>query len=116
MASTYALSTEIVNGIAVITIDLPGEPVNKFNRAVKDEFVALFDRLERDLNVRAAVLISGKQDSFIAGADIEEFLEFRSPEAASWTDPTLLPALPGGEPLVQTSFVRKCSRPRNCQS
>ena len=78
MTSPYALSTEIVNGVAVITIDLPGEPVNKFNRAVKDEFVALFDRLERDLNVRAAVLISGKKDSFIAGADIEEFLELKS--------------------------------------
>jgi 3-hydroxyacyl-CoA dehydrogenase / enoyl-CoA hydratase / 3-hydroxybutyryl-CoA epimerase len=78
MTSPYALSTEIVNGVAVITIDLPGEPVNKFNRAVKDEFVALFDRLERDLNVRAAVLISGKKDSFIAGADIEEFLQLKS--------------------------------------
>jgi 3-hydroxyacyl-CoA dehydrogenase/enoyl-CoA hydratase/3-hydroxybutyryl-CoA epimerase len=78
MTNPYALSTEIINGVAVITIDLPGEPVNKFNRAVKDEFVALFDRLERDLNVRAAVLISGKKDSFIAGADIEEFLELKT--------------------------------------
>jgi 3-hydroxyacyl-CoA dehydrogenase/enoyl-CoA hydratase/3-hydroxybutyryl-CoA epimerase len=78
MTNPYALSTEIVNGVAVITIDLPDEPVNKFNRAVKDEFVALFDRLERDLTVRAAVLISGKKDSFIAGADIEEFLQLKS--------------------------------------
>ena len=78
MSSPYALITEIVNGVAVITIDLPGEPLNKINRAVKDEFVALFDRLERDLNVRAAVLISGKRDSFIAGADIEEFLQLKS--------------------------------------
>ncbi len=78
MTSPYALGTEIVNGVAVITIDLPGEPVNKLNRAVKDEFVALFDRLERDLTVRAAVLISGKKDSFVAGADIEEFLELKS--------------------------------------
>ncbi len=82
MSSPYALSTEIVSGVAIITIDLPGEPVNKFNRAVKDEFVALFDRLERDLNVRAAVLISGKKDSFIAGADIEEFLEIKTSEEA----------------------------------
>ena len=78
MSSQYALHTEILNGIAIITIDLPGEPVNKFNRAVKDEFVALFDRLERDLNVKASVLISGKKDTFIAGADIEEFLEIKS--------------------------------------
>ncbi len=82
MSSPYALSTEIVSGIAIITIDLPGEPVNKFNRAVKDEFIALFDRLERDLNVRAAVLISGKSDTFIAGADIEEFLEIKTSEEA----------------------------------
>ena len=82
MTSPYALSTEIVSGVAVITIDLPGDPVNKFNRAVKDEFVALFDRLERDLNVRAAVLISGKKDSFIAGADIEEFLQLKTADEA----------------------------------
>ena len=82
MTSPYALRTEIISGIAVITIDLPGEPVNKFNRAVKDEFVSLFDRLERDLNVRAAVLISGKKDSFIAGADIEEFLQIKTVEEA----------------------------------
>ena len=78
MTSPYALTTEIVNGVAVITMDLPGEALNKINRAVKDEFVALFDRLERDLNVRAAVLISGKKDSFIAGAEIEEFLQLKT--------------------------------------
>ena len=72
MSSPYALTTDIQDGIAVITIDLPNEPVNKFNRAVKAEFVALFDRLERDLNVRAAVLMSGKKDTWIAGADIDE--------------------------------------------
>ena len=78
MSSPYALTTEVVDGVAVITIDLPNEPVNKFNRAVKEEFVALFDRLERDLNIRAAVLLSGKKDSWIAGADIEEFLELKT--------------------------------------
>jgi 3-hydroxyacyl-CoA dehydrogenase / enoyl-CoA hydratase / 3-hydroxybutyryl-CoA epimerase len=78
MSTPYALTTVITNGVAVITLDLPGSPVNKFNRALKDEFVALFDRLERDLNVKSAVLLSGKQDSWIAGADIDEFLELKS--------------------------------------
>jgi 3-hydroxyacyl-CoA dehydrogenase/enoyl-CoA hydratase/3-hydroxybutyryl-CoA epimerase len=77
-ASPYALTMEVVDGIAVLTLDLPGEPVNKFNRAVKDEFVAMFDRLERDLTIRAAVLLSGKTDSWIAGADIDEFLELKT--------------------------------------
>jgi 3-hydroxyacyl-CoA dehydrogenase/enoyl-CoA hydratase/3-hydroxybutyryl-CoA epimerase len=78
MTSPYALSADLRDGVAIITIDLPHEPVNKFNRQVKDEFVALFDRLEHDLNVRAAVLLSGKKDSWIAGADIDEFFELET--------------------------------------
>src|SRR6266404_4265675 len=73
-----ALSVEVTDGIAVITFDLPNESVNKLNRAVKDEFVALVSRLERDATVQAAVLISGKPDVWIAGADIEEFLELKT--------------------------------------
>ena len=66
------------NGIAVVTLDLPGEPVNKLNAAVSDEFRALLDRLAADGGVRAVVLISGKADTFIAGADIEEFVRLRT--------------------------------------
>ena len=70
----YAFSVDVQDGIAIITLDMPGEPVNKISRAVKDEFLQIIDRLERDTEVRGAVLISGKPDVFIAGADIEEFL------------------------------------------
>jgi len=73
-----ALSVEVTDGIAVITFDLPNESVNKLNRAVKDEFVALVSRLERDTTVSAAVFISGKPDVWIAGADIEEFLQLKT--------------------------------------
>lgn len=73
-----ALAMETVDGVAVITFDLPNESVNKLSRAVKDEFVALVTRLERDTSVYGAVLISGKPDIWIAGADIEEFLELRT--------------------------------------
>jgi 3-hydroxyacyl-CoA dehydrogenase/enoyl-CoA hydratase/3-hydroxybutyryl-CoA epimerase len=73
-----ALRVELEDGVAVITFDLPGERVNKFAPAVIDEFAAVLDRLQRDANVRAAVLISGKPDIFIAGADIEQFLTIRS--------------------------------------
>ncbi|MBL8981147.1 MAG: enoyl-CoA hydratase/isomerase family protein, partial [Gemmatimonadetes bacterium] len=81
-----ALTLERVGPVAVITFDLPGEPVNKFSRQVKDEFVAVLDQLERDTSVGAAVLLSGKADTFIAGADIEEFLAWTTAfqaEAAS---------------------------------
>ncbi|HEV7595349.1 MAG TPA: fatty acid oxidation complex subunit alpha FadJ [Gemmatimonadaceae bacterium] len=73
-----ALSVEVSDGIAIITFDLPNESVNKLNRTVKDEFVALVTRLERDTTVHAGVLISGKPDVWIAGADIEEFQELRT--------------------------------------
>lgn len=73
-----ALSVEVSDGVAIITFDLPNESVNKLSRAVKDEFVALVSRLERDTNIQAAVLISGKPDVWIAGADIEEFLALKT--------------------------------------
>jgi 3-hydroxyacyl-CoA dehydrogenase/enoyl-CoA hydratase/3-hydroxybutyryl-CoA epimerase len=68
-----AFTTEVRDGIAVVTFDLPGEPVNKLNAAVKVEFEALLIRVRDDAEIRAVVLISGKPDTFIAGADIEEF-------------------------------------------
>jgi len=73
-----ALAVEMVDGIAVITFDLPNESVNKLSRAVKDEFVALVSRMEQDTSVHGAVFISGKPDVWIAGADIEEFLQLKT--------------------------------------
>ncbi|MFI5242070.1 MAG: enoyl-CoA hydratase-related protein, partial [Gemmatimonadales bacterium] len=74
-----ALTTEMRDdGVAVVTFDLAGESVNKLSREVIDEFRLLMDRVDTDSSVRAIVLISGKRDLFIAGADIEQFLELRT--------------------------------------
>lgn len=73
-----ALTWEVADGIAVVTMDLPGEPVNKISRLVKDEFIATFETLERDPAVKAVAFFSGKPDNFIAGADIEEFVGLTS--------------------------------------
>jgi 3-hydroxyacyl-CoA dehydrogenase/enoyl-CoA hydratase/3-hydroxybutyryl-CoA epimerase len=78
-----ALTTAVQDGVAVVTFDLPGESVNKFSRAVKDEFREVFTDLERDASVRAIVFASGKRDMFVAGADIEEFVALRSAEEAA---------------------------------
>ncbi len=72
-----AFSLEVTDRVGIITFDLRGESVNKFNRAVKDEFSALAERVEGDDSIGALVLISGKADTFIAGADIEEFLALK---------------------------------------
>ncbi len=70
-----ALTWEVTDGIAVVTIDLKGEPVNKISRSVKDELLVTFAALEREAAVRAVACFSGKPDGFIAGADIEEFVK-----------------------------------------
>jgi 3-hydroxyacyl-CoA dehydrogenase/enoyl-CoA hydratase/3-hydroxybutyryl-CoA epimerase len=66
-----SLSLEVVDGIAVITFDAPA-PVNALNSRLAGEFDALFAQLDGDDAIRAAVLCSGKPDTWIAGADIEE--------------------------------------------
>jgi len=71
---TSALTTDVRDGIAVVTLDVPNAPVNTFARSVRDEFTALIERLDRDESIRAAVVRSGKPDVWVAGADIEEFL------------------------------------------
>jgi 3-hydroxyacyl-CoA dehydrogenase/enoyl-CoA hydratase/3-hydroxybutyryl-CoA epimerase len=47
---------------------------------VKAELQAAFDELRANDGVRAVVLISGKPDTFIAGADIEEFTRLSTRE------------------------------------
>ncbi len=81
--STPALTLAVDGEIAVITFDLPNEPVNKFSASVIAEFDAILTTIEQDRSVKAAVLISGKPDVFIAGADIDAFLEFRTAKDAA---------------------------------
>jgi 3-hydroxyacyl-CoA dehydrogenase/enoyl-CoA hydratase/3-hydroxybutyryl-CoA epimerase len=106
-----SLTLHVADGIATITFDVPGAAVNTFSRAVQDEFVALFDHLERDRDIAAAVLVSGKTDSFIAGADIEEFLAWQTPqqaEQASRTGQALLDRLEGLRVPVVAAIHGSC--------
>ncbi len=57
-----------------MNFDLPGEKVNKFNRAVMEEFDSVLSHLEslgHQSQIDALILISKKPGNFIAGADIE---------------------------------------------
>jgi 3-hydroxyacyl-CoA dehydrogenase/enoyl-CoA hydratase/3-hydroxybutyryl-CoA epimerase len=77
-----ALRVDVRDGIAVITLDIPNAAVNTFTRGVREEFAAVLDMLERDQSVRAAIIRSGKPDVWVAGADIEEFLEIETSSQA----------------------------------
>ncbi|KAJ8866165.1 hypothetical protein PR048_033689 [Dryococelus australis] len=59
-----------VDNVCVITLDSPGSKVNTLDAAVMEEVQQVLRQLETDSSVQAAVLISGKPNSFIVGADI----------------------------------------------
>ncbi|GAA5191315.1 fatty acid oxidation complex subunit alpha FadJ [Ferrimonas gelatinilytica] len=58
------------DGIAVITMDVPGESMNTLRDSFNEEVKTVLDEIRDDSAVRGVVLTSGKADSFIAGADI----------------------------------------------
>jgi 3-hydroxyacyl-CoA dehydrogenase/enoyl-CoA hydratase/3-hydroxybutyryl-CoA epimerase len=70
--SAGALSLQVrPDGVAVVTYDVPGEPVNTLKASFAADFDRVFAAVAADPAVKAAVLISGKPAGFIAGADIE---------------------------------------------
>ncbi|MCP1675392.1 3-hydroxyacyl-CoA dehydrogenase/enoyl-CoA hydratase/3-hydroxybutyryl-CoA epimerase [Natronocella acetinitrilica] len=58
------------DGIAVVTIDTPGESMNVLKAELMQEAATVFDELERDKTVKGVIFASGKAGSFIAGADV----------------------------------------------
>jgi enoyl-CoA hydratase/carnithine racemase len=58
------------NDVAVIAIDNP--PVNALSPGVPEGIAAAIDEVNRDTEIRAAVVIGGGR-TFVAGADIKEF-------------------------------------------
>jgi 3-hydroxyacyl-CoA dehydrogenase / enoyl-CoA hydratase / 3-hydroxybutyryl-CoA epimerase len=77
-AAERTLTMEREGAVAIITIDQPGESVNKLSMDTRDEMLELLDRVDADRDIRGVVLISGKAEGFIAGADIDQFLQIRT--------------------------------------
>jgi len=66
------VSLSVHDGVATIRYDQPNSPVNTLNTRVGPVFEQIFARIEQDPTIIGAVLVSGKADTWIAGADIEE--------------------------------------------
>ncbi|HET8722938.1 MAG TPA: fatty acid oxidation complex subunit alpha FadJ [Anaeromyxobacteraceae bacterium] len=62
---------DVEGGVATVTIDVPGEPVNTLSRETGAELGSVLESLERDPAVKAVVFASGKKEGFVAGAKIE---------------------------------------------
>ncbi|EFN74066.1 Trifunctional enzyme subunit alpha, mitochondrial [Camponotus floridanus] len=72
---------KIVNDVAVITMDSPGVQLNTLNKEVIAEVESLLTEVQSNPLVNSAVLISGKQNNFIAGADISMLQTFSDAES-----------------------------------
>lgn len=59
------------DGVGVLTFDIPGESVNTLQASFASEFTEIVERIESDASIRAVVIISGKPDSFVVGANLD---------------------------------------------
>lgn len=59
------------DGVAVLWIDDPREPVNTLKVGLGEEFQQVLDLLQDSSAAKALIIISAKPDNFIAGANLE---------------------------------------------
>ncbi len=79
-----ALRVQIAaDGIAVVTLDVPGKSVNSLSMGLNAEFEERFAELTQNSAVRAVVLTSAKPDSFVVGADMDMLSSVRTAAEAS---------------------------------
>ena len=76
--SATGISLSVHDGVALLTYDQPSSPVNTLNTRVAPVFEQVFARVEGDSNILGLVLRSGKADTWIAGADIDELQQIQS--------------------------------------
>lgn len=75
-----------LDGVAVLTFDTPGSSVNVLSKELLGEVEELLDVVETDPEVKAVVLASGKADTFIAGANLDQVLAMETAgEAAAFS-------------------------------
>jgi enoyl-CoA hydratase len=69
-----SLLTSLENGIITVTINRP-DKLNALNKTVIEELGKLIRNIYEDPSIKAAVITGAGAKSFVAGADISEFLE-----------------------------------------
>ncbi len=62
--------TQQDSGIAILSMDVPNESMNVLKAEFADEIDAILTQIESDKSITGLVLISGKDNSFMAGADV----------------------------------------------
>jgi len=79
--AVITVEKDLALGVAVLWFDEPGEKFNKLTLTMAPQFIALLEDLEKDSAIKALVVASRKPDSFMAGADVNQFLEIKDAAA-----------------------------------
>lgn len=78
----FSLKTHDGN-IGIITIDVLDEKVNTLKAEFTEQFLAILQQAQSISGLKGLVIISGKKDNFIAGADISMIASCETKEQAS---------------------------------
>lgn len=72
------------SGVAFFLLDAPGK-VNLLTKGVIDEFEDALKEAATDSAIKALVVISGKPDTFVSGADLHEIMKYSDPSEGPCT-------------------------------
>lgn len=67
------------SNVMAVTIDCPDSKVNKVSSALLEEISGLLDEIEKDAGLKGVVIVSGKDDNFVVGADVDELNAMTTP-------------------------------------
>jgi 3-hydroxyacyl-CoA dehydrogenase/enoyl-CoA hydratase/3-hydroxybutyryl-CoA epimerase len=80
--STFTLVRQ-ENGIAHLVMDVIGETMNTLKAEFADQIDKVLKEIRDDNTIKGVVLLSGKKDSFVAGADINMLASCKSASEAT---------------------------------
>ena len=80
MTMKYLTMEKIKDGIAIVTIDCPDGKVNKVSSGLLDEVAGILNDINNDQSIKGMVIVSGKEDNFVVGADIDELKGMQTTE------------------------------------
>ena len=64
-------SFKVKDGVGILSIDVPGVPMNTWTADAIEEFSELVDDLENRDDLKGVIIISGKSENFHAGANLD---------------------------------------------